>query len=276
MKDGWIRVYRKMLENPIVMKDAEHLAVWVWLLLNATHREHDSLFKGEKVTLHSGQLITGRIKVAQELKISESKVERILKTFESEHQIEQQKSNKNRLITVVNWDKYQTREQQNEQLLNNNRTTTEQQLNTYNNNKNDKNEKNDNNPPYPPTGEWDEDKHTNLVNFEHLVETEMNEVKNKELLNSLREWLSYKDHKKPKTNNHYQLDSIRKLANKFFEMAKLYGTETVIRLVNDTMANNYQGITWNVLEKMAQKKVTGNQSSMNEWAAKMKKERGET
>ena len=50
----------------------------------------------------------------------ESKVKRILKSFENEHQIEQQTANKNRLITVVNWDKYQSSEQQFEQQVNNN------------------------------------------------------------------------------------------------------------------------------------------------------------
>ena len=41
---------------------------------------------------------------------------------EMQKQIEQQKSNKNRLITVLNYDIYQKSEQQNEQQLNNNRT----------------------------------------------------------------------------------------------------------------------------------------------------------
>jgi DnaD/phage-associated family protein len=100
------------------------------------------LFKGERVTLKRGQLLTGRKSISEKLKIDENKVQRILKSLENEHQIEQQKSNKNRLITIVSWDKYQQDEQQNEQQLNNKRTTTEQQVNT---NKNVKNIKNDNN-----------------------------------------------------------------------------------------------------------------------------------
>lgn len=53
-KNGWIKLYRSMLNNPIVMKDADHLAVWVYLLLNATHEEYKVLFKGKKVTLKLG------------------------------------------------------------------------------------------------------------------------------------------------------------------------------------------------------------------------------
>lgn len=250
MKDGWIRVYRKMLENPIVMKDAEHLAVWVWLLLNATHREHDSLFKGEKVTLHSGQLITGRIKVAQELKISESKVERILKTFESEHQIEQQKSNKNRLITVVNWDKYQTREQQNEQLLNNNRTTTEQQLNTYNNNKNDKNEKNDNIPPTPQRGKR-EKKESCVELFTRMIK-ESPKVLSDEVISVLHEWMEYKDQKKDK----YVEGGMKTLLNQIYKAQKEYGSEAVVNCVRDSMASNYKGIILDKLAKTQMRKAT--------------------
>lgn len=140
--EGWIKLHRKTLDNPIITKDSDYLAVWIYLLLNTTHKEYDVLFKGERVTLKRGQLLTGRKSISEKLKIDENKVQRILKSLENEHQIEQQKSNKNRLITIVSWDKYQQDEQQNEQQLNNKRTTTEQQVNT---NKNVKNIKNDNN-----------------------------------------------------------------------------------------------------------------------------------
>lgn len=139
--EGWIKLHRKLLENPIVCKDADHLAVWTYLLLKATHRERDSIFKGKRITLKPGQLIAGRKSIASFLKINEIKVQRILKLLENEHQIEQQTSNRNRLITILNWDLYQGNEQQDEQQMNNKRTTDEQQMNTYKNIKNDKNNK---------------------------------------------------------------------------------------------------------------------------------------
>lgn len=132
-KNGWIKLYRQTLDNPIVMKDADHLAVWIYLILNATHDEYPALFKGEKITLKPGQLITGRKAISNVLGISESKVFRIINCFKSEHQIEQQTSNKNSLITIVNWDLYQVSEQQNENQMNSNRTASEQQVNTNKN-----------------------------------------------------------------------------------------------------------------------------------------------
>lgn len=140
--DGWIKIHRKILDNPIVCRDCEHIAVWNYLLLNASHKDRQVFFNGEKIVLKAGQLITGRDKIAKvtEKEISSSKVQRILKLFENEQLIEQQTCNKNRLITIVNWNEYQDNtqesEQQNEQQLNNKRTTTEQQLNTNKNIKN--------------------------------------------------------------------------------------------------------------------------------------------
>lgn len=123
--EGWIKIHRQILENPIICKDSDYLAVWIYLLLNATHKEIPALFKGEKILLQPGQLITGRKSISEKLKISESKIYRVINEYKSEHQIEQQTSNKNSLITIVNWNKYQQKEQQNEQQKNNKRTTTE-------------------------------------------------------------------------------------------------------------------------------------------------------
>ena len=139
IEQGWIKLHRKMLDNPVVWKDSDHLAVWIYLLLNATHKDMDVLFKSKRITLKPGQLITGRKSIAKKLDISESKVHRVLKMLEIEQQIEQQTSNKNRLIAIVGWNEYQSCEQQIEQQVNNNRTTSEQQVNTNKNIKNIKN-----------------------------------------------------------------------------------------------------------------------------------------
>ena len=134
--EGWIKVHRKVLDNPVISKDADYLAVWIYLLLNATHKEVSAIFKGKKILLIPGQLITGRKSISEDLSISESKIYRILNDFKSEQQIEQQTSNKNSLITILKWNEYQNNEQQNEQQMNNKRTASEQQVNT---NKNERN-----------------------------------------------------------------------------------------------------------------------------------------
>lgn len=133
---GWIKLHRKVLDNPVVCRDAEHLAVWMYLLLEATHDNIDKMFAGRRTTLKPGELITGRKVISVKLNISESKVQRILKRFEIEQQIEQQTSTTSRRISIQNWSEYQEGEQQ----LNNNRTATEQRLNTLQECKNVKND----------------------------------------------------------------------------------------------------------------------------------------
>lgn len=145
--DGYIKLYRKTLENPVICQDSEHLAVWVYLLLKATHTNYPAMFKGKRVILLPGQLLTGRKSISLALCISEAKVQRILKAFESEQQIEQQTGNKNRLVSIVRWREYQSGEQQTEQQVNNNRTTSEQQVNT---NKNGKKERKEEDNPLTP------------------------------------------------------------------------------------------------------------------------------
>lgn len=140
---GWIKLHRKLLENPVVMKDSDHLAVWVYLLLNAAHKEHKTLLGGKPVTLHPGQLITGRKKIAKALGMNEHKVERIIKLLKSEHQIEQQASNKGSVISILAWDEYQNNEQQNEQKASSKQAAGEQQVSTIQEWKNEKNDKND-------------------------------------------------------------------------------------------------------------------------------------
>lgn len=140
--EGYIKTFRSVLENPIVCKDSEHFSVWLYLLLNATYVEYaDRMFDGKKITLQPGQLITSRKSISNKFNISESKVQRVLKLFEIEQQIEQQTCTKNRLISIVNWEVYQCSEQHTEQQVNNKRTTTEQQLNTNKNIKNIKNKR---------------------------------------------------------------------------------------------------------------------------------------
>ena len=133
MDSGWIKLYRKLLDDPLVNKDPDHLAVWIYLLLEATHADIKRDFNGRIITLNPGQLITGRKTIAKQFDISETKVQRILKAFENGQQIEQQTTGRGRLITIINWSKYQVSEQQNEQQVNNKRTTSEQQVNTNKN-----------------------------------------------------------------------------------------------------------------------------------------------
>jgi hypothetical protein len=129
MATGWIKVYRSIWDKGW-SKKPEFVAVWLYLLKEATHEKREVFWNGSTVFIDEGQFITGRLKIAENTGVHESSVERILKTFEIEQQIEQRKTSTSRLISICNWHKYQESEQRFEQPLNNERTTAEQPLNT--------------------------------------------------------------------------------------------------------------------------------------------------
>ena len=136
--NGWVKVHRKMLENPLC-KSPEWAWVWICLLLMANHEESSFIWNGKAVKLKPGQFLTGRKKIADAAKVSESLVEKILNYLETEQQIKQMKTTKFRVITILNWDTYQN----NESKSNNSVTTARQQRDTYKNEKNDKKKKED-------------------------------------------------------------------------------------------------------------------------------------
>ena len=130
--EGWVSVHRKLLNNPITCKDGDHLAVWIYLLLNATHKEISTIFRGKKITLLPGQLIVSRNEIAKKLKISDSKIKRVLNEFKIDQQIDQQSSNQNTLISIINWQMYQKSDQRNDQQMTNERPTSDQPSNNNN------------------------------------------------------------------------------------------------------------------------------------------------
>lgn len=140
--DGWIKLHRKFKEKGFYKKSS-YVHLWVHILLKANHKEKEMMWNNSTITINKGEFVTGRKILSEETGIPEGTIENILKFFESEQQIEQQKTTKFRLIKVKKWENYQLSnsvKQQNEQQMNNRVTTDEQQMNT---NKKDKKEKND-------------------------------------------------------------------------------------------------------------------------------------
>lgn len=130
MRNGWIKLHRKLLENPIVKKHG-YLALWIILLLRASHEERKVMWNGEILIIKEGEILAGRKELAEQSGIPETTIERILDFLENEHQIGQQKTNKFRIITILNWKEYQNRTAE--------RTTNGQQTDTVKNIKNYKN-----------------------------------------------------------------------------------------------------------------------------------------
>ena len=126
---GWIKLHRALADHHVA-SDPASLAVWIHLLMMANHAPTRRQINGRVLTLEAGQLITSRKSLAEKTGVQESKVERILSMLKTGHQIEQQGASKFRVISILNWEQYQSGEQQFEQLVNSRRTADEQQMNT--------------------------------------------------------------------------------------------------------------------------------------------------
>ena len=137
MQNGWVKIHRKILEKGYFKKSA-YVHLWLYLLLKANHEPKEFMWNNEIIHIKEGQLLTGRKELSEATGISDSTIERILEHFEKNgHQIEQQKTTKFRVITILNWSKYQKTDNR----MDSKRTTDGQQTDTNKNVKKDKNDK---------------------------------------------------------------------------------------------------------------------------------------
>jgi len=129
MQNGWIKIHRKIQDKGYYKKSA-YVHLWIHLLLNVNHEPKEFMWNGNIILVKEGQMITGRKNLSEDTGIPPSTIEDILKFLERQHQIQQQKTTKYRLITIVNWIKHQNPTAK--------ATTSRQQADTNKNEKKDK------------------------------------------------------------------------------------------------------------------------------------------
>lgn len=135
---GWIKLHRKLLENPI-MKKPELLQLFVFCLLKANHEDGKAFWGMNEMEVKRGQFITGRFELAYALNCKPETIYKRLQTLRKMNIVNTESNNKNTLVTIVNYELYQAEEEKSNNKSNNEVTTNEQQSNT---NKNDKNVRN--------------------------------------------------------------------------------------------------------------------------------------
>jgi predicted XRE-type DNA-binding protein len=135
--EGWIKLHRKILDNPISQKPLV-FALFVYLILRANHKDKKIIWNGSEMLVKKGQLITGRKELAKQTGISQQSIRTAMMVLKSTSILTSKTTNKFSVITILNYGKYQ----QLTSTLTNNQPATNQQLTT---NKNDKNVKNDKN-----------------------------------------------------------------------------------------------------------------------------------
>ena len=135
---GWIKLHRKIADSKFG-KNPEMFHFFVNILLMANHKEG---FTQDGTLIKQGQLMTSNLGLSKKFLHSESKVRRMLKTLKTAEQIDVLSSPKNTIITVLNWDDYQSGDELNDERVTNERRTSDERVTTNKNAKNNKNEKN--------------------------------------------------------------------------------------------------------------------------------------
>jgi len=106
--NGWIKLHRNIISDKWLMKNPKRNYTWIMILLLANHKETDGELGGIKIKIKPGQFVTGRKFLASITYNNESTTDQHLKALEKNGYIKQQTTNRNRLITVINWHKYQS------------------------------------------------------------------------------------------------------------------------------------------------------------------------
>ncbi len=141
---GWVKVYRKMQENPHYFSEpfCRNMA-WIDLILLANHDDNFFRCRGVRVEVKRGQIGWGIEEIAKRWKWSRGKLERFLVELETDRQIVRQKNNVTTLISITNYSKYQSNDNANNKA--DGHQTVKQTVKQTDINKNEKNYKNEKN-----------------------------------------------------------------------------------------------------------------------------------
>ena len=77
-----------------------------------------------------------------------------------------------------------------------------------------------------------------------------------DLLNCLREWMTYKDEKKPKSTHHLTEMGLKKAITQFVSAYRDYGIDALRTVVDECMACGYQGVIWDKLSRLPKQQKT--------------------
>jgi len=134
LANGFVKLHRKLLDNEI-LRNPHLLQLFVYCLLKANWTESEVDWDGKKMILQPGQFITGRFSIARDLNCKPITAYARLRSLKRNNTINTKSNNKKTLVTIVNWELYQSdvieynNENNNE---NNNKITTKYQQNNTN------------------------------------------------------------------------------------------------------------------------------------------------
>lgn len=109
MKTGWVRIHRQIEENPLWLSEPFTRAqAWIDLIVFANHKPGFFYVRGNKVSLDRGQIGWSQVSMASRWRWNRKKVVGFLKQLEMGQQITQQNNTVTSIITIKNYDRFQS------------------------------------------------------------------------------------------------------------------------------------------------------------------------
>lgn len=210
MKDGWIKLHRKLLDNVIwKCSTPEQKVILITLLLMASHKDNQWIWKGKKFVCKPGQFITSLKALRKSTGCSSQNIRTSLVKFEKLEFLTNESTKTGRLITIINWDAYQDLNEQANKATNKELTKNQQRANNYQECKNDKNKRKRGKNFAPPTLNavikyFQENGHSKeyaIKAFKYYSEANWHDSKGQKVKNWKQKMIGnwFKTKKKPKT-----------------------------------------------------------------------------
>lgn len=112
MDKGWIKLSRQ-IQDHWIWRDPEKLKAWLDILLLANHETKKVEMRDGLVSIKRGQFVTSIDKLAERWKWSRNRVYRFLSLLEADGMVQRKANRYRTTLTVVNYGKFQDRQNTN-------------------------------------------------------------------------------------------------------------------------------------------------------------------
>ena len=110
MADGYIKLHRKIWDNEFLNAEERfnRMSAWIWILTHVNYKDGSFMKNGLLIHVRRGQMFASFVHLAAVWGWDRKTVRRFLWTLETEKMITVTGHQKGHLITVLNYNKYQT------------------------------------------------------------------------------------------------------------------------------------------------------------------------
>jgi DNA replication protein DnaD len=112
MDKGWIKLSRQ-IQDHWIWRDPEKLKAWLDILLLSNHETRKVEMRDGLVSIKRGQFVTSIDKLAERWKWSRNRVYRFLSLLEADGMVQRKANRYRTTLTVVNYGKFQDRQNTN-------------------------------------------------------------------------------------------------------------------------------------------------------------------